>query len=121
MAAEARSCFRRSFLLASLIAVALATLALVSAPTADAAPWRSCGDQKGRGAGYFNVHAQNVGCKKARSVAYEWTWGGGFETGESRGFTCSDRQTGIETSKVRCVNYLGGTGEWQVVKFQAGA
>jgi hypothetical protein len=101
-------------------AVAFATVALVNAPTADAAGWRSCGDQKGIGAGYDNVSARNVGCKKARSVAYEWFWGGGSETGESRGFTCSRRRIGIELSKVRCLNFLGG-GEWQIVKFLAGA
>jgi hypothetical protein len=120
MAAEARSSFRRRFSLASLIAVAFATVALMNAPTADAGQWRSCGDQKGRGAGYFDVYARNVGCKKARSVAHEWFWGGGSETGESRGFTCDDRRIGIESSKVRCLKFLGD-GEWQVVKFKAGA
>jgi hypothetical protein len=85
MAAEAPSSFRRRCSLASLlIAMAFAAVALVNAPTADAAAWRSCGDQKGIGAGYDNVYALNVGCKKARSVAYEWFWGGGSVTGESR-------------------------------------
>jgi hypothetical protein len=67
--------------LASLIAMAFAAVAIVNAPTADAARWRSCGDQKGIEAGYDNVYARNVGCKKARSVAYEWFLGGGSETG----------------------------------------
>jgi hypothetical protein len=58
---------------------------------------------------------------KARSVAHEWFWGGGSETGESRGFTCSDSSIGYELRKVRCLNFLGGVGEWQIVKFKAGA
>jgi hypothetical protein len=101
-------------------AVAFATVALVNAPTADADAWRSCGDQKGIGAGYYDVIARNVGCKKAKSVAHEWFWGGGWETGESRGFTCSDRRIGYEVSKVRCLNFLGN-GRWQIVKFHGGA
>ena len=112
--------FKRIVSLAALIAVAFATVAFVNAPTADAAAWRSCGDQKGMGAGYYNVIGRNVGCKKARSVAQEWFWGGGSETGNSRGFTCNYRQIGIELLRVHCLNFLGH-GEWQIVKFQAGA
>jgi hypothetical protein len=112
--------FSRRLSLASLIAAAFAVLALVSAPTADAGGWRSCGDQNRMGAGYDNVYARNVGCKRARSVAHEWFWGEGSLTGESRSFTCSRKQIGIELSYVRCRNRLGN-GEWQIVKFQAGA
>jgi hypothetical protein len=120
MAVEARSSFRRRYSLASLIAVAFAAVALVNTPTADSSPWRSCGDQKGRGAGYYNVYARSVSCRKAKKVAYEWFWGGGWIKGESRGFSCSSKRIGIESSRVKCFNFLGD-GVWQIVKFQAGA
>jgi hypothetical protein len=104
------------------LALALITAGLLLAvpEPSFAGGWRSCGDQPGRGAGYYNVFARNIGCKAAKGVAYEWTWEGGFETGEARGFTCDDKRTGYEDSRVSCSRVLAG-GRTQQVKFKAGA
>jgi hypothetical protein len=83
------------------------------------AHWRNCGNQKGMGAGFYDVHAKNIGCKKAKGVAHKYFWGGGALTGQFWGFSCKSRRIALEVSKVRCARPQGE--RTQVVKFRAGA
>jgi hypothetical protein len=99
-----------------LAATALAVLvAWVGPSTVSASHFRKCGDQPGRGAGWYNVKAANVKCATARKVAKQFWFG---DPGPL-GFRCDSNQIGTELSRAKCVRRRSG--QKQIVKFEYGA
>lgn len=102
--------------LAILISALAATAALTSTAPASANDWRKCGDQPQLGAGWYNVRAHNISCRKARAVAKEY----GFAANTTPfGFACQDRLIGYETTKAACRRNRDGL--IQKVRFEYGA
>lgn len=101
--------------LALLVMLAL----LPSAASADY--WRKCGNQPQVGVGWYHVKSHNLGCGKARTVAKRFTHGaflGGSDSGPL-GFSCQDRNVGIELARVACRRVQGN--RVQLVRFEYGA
>jgi hypothetical protein len=99
-----------------LAATALAVLmAWVGPSNISASHFRKCGDQSGRGAGWYNVKAANVKCATARKVAKQFWFG---DPGPL-GFRCDTDQIGTELSRAKCVRRRSG--QKQIVKFEYGA
>ena len=102
--------------LAILVLALVAVAALWSATPAAADYWRKCGDQPQLGAGWYNVRAHNIGCRKARAVAKAY----GFAANTTPfGFSCQDRLVGYETAKAACRRNRDGL--IQKVRFEYGA
>lgn len=99
-----------------------ATLLLVAAFAAEAPSGasaafdRNCGDQHKRGFMWFDVRADNIGCRKARRTANRYTFG---RDKTPFGFRCGQRRVGDEVWAVRCGRTRGGVR--QRVKFKFGA
>ena len=104
----------RAALAASLLTIAI--FAAAGPPGAAAAFDRNCGDQPKRGFMWFDVRADNIGCRKARRVANRYT----FTSDKTPfGFKCGRRQVGDEVWAVRCGRDTAGGR--QRVAFKYGA
>lgn len=112
---------RSSKVISTAIATALtmAALAPMGSPAqavASGGYYKPCGSQHRAGAGWYNVRAHHVGCRKARQVARHY-----WRNGDSRfdGWRCRARQIGEERNKARCHRHHNG--RYQVVRFLFGA
>jgi len=102
--------------LAILVLGLAALAALTLAAPASAGYWRECGDQPQLGAGWYNVRAHNISCRKARAVAKAY----GFAANTTPfGFACQDRLVGYELAKAACRRNKDGL--IQKVRFEYGA
>jgi hypothetical protein len=89
---------------AVLVVVAIALSALPVLPAEAGTHWRHCGSQHHIGAGWYHVRSHRVSCEDARTVARRW-WnhaGPRHVTVDGVTYRCRDKQTGYETSRVRC-------------------
>ena len=75
-----------------------------------------CGDQKRKGAGWFDLEAYNVQCSKARDFAKRFTFRG-FKSGP---WECSDKPAGFEQTLFSCKRSKEGVGH-QHVRFIVGS
>jgi hypothetical protein len=101
-------------LIAVPVAVLLAATLLLSTGSASGGKrFKDCGDTVKVGAGAYNVHANGIGCKKARRLAKAFA----RNTAELFGFTCHAIQKGEESFLADCIRH----GPWAAVKFEFGS
>jgi hypothetical protein len=101
-------------LIAAPVAVLLAATLLLSTGSASAGKrFKDCGDTVREGAGAYNVHAERIGCRKARRLAKAFA----RDTTELYGFTCHAIQKGEELFLADCVRQ----DPFAVVKFEFGS
>lgn len=104
------------------LAIATASIlifgAAIGAPTASAGHGfpLDCGDQKRKGAGWYDLEAYNVDCSKARDFAKRFTFRG-FKEGP---WHCSDETAGFEQTLFSCYRRKDGIGH-QHVRFIIGS
>ena len=94
-----------------------ALFAATSSASAHGFPKR-CGDQPGRGAGWFDVRSYQTNCHRARAVSDYFVWESG---GDHRffGWRCDDDRIATEIWKVDCKSRKRGF--HQHVRFKFGA
>ena len=113
---------RRILVLASAVLLLVSVLAIAPSPAGAATFERHCGDQHKRGFMWFDVRANNLGCRKARAVAHRYTFGRDDRPPGDRtpfDFKCGERQVGDEVWAVRCGRVRNGVR--QRVAFKYGA
>jgi hypothetical protein len=99
-----------------LMLAVIATLAALGPEVASAGHFRKCGDQKSKGAGWFDAKAAGVDCRTARQVARQYTWQG---VKNPKGFRCDDDRIATEIWRVKCRR--SESGHRDLVKFKFGA
>jgi hypothetical protein len=99
-----------------LVLAVIAVLPAVDPDDASAGHFRKCGDQKSRGAGWFDAKAAGVDCRTARQVARQYTWQG---VKRPKGFRCDDDRIATEIWRVKCRRTESGHRD--LVKFKFGA
>jgi hypothetical protein len=109
----------------ALFAAGLLVVAVLAAdaPSAGAGSFeRNCGDQPKRGFMWFDVRANNIGCRKARAVAHRYAFGrDNRPPGDHTpfDFKCGERAVGDEVDAVKCARTRNGVR--QKVAFKYGA
>lgn len=101
------------------VVIVLGAALFVSTSSASAHGFpRHCGDQPGRGAGWFDVRSYQANCHLARAVADYFVWESG---GDHRffGWRCDSDRLGLELSNVDCKSRRRGF--HQHVRFRFGA
>lgn len=91
----------RALALIAIVGGALLVLSTMSVQSASANYWRKCGDDSREfGAGWFNLKAHNIHCRKAKGALHNYFYG-------YTSFHCSSRRLGYELSVTRCTRHKG--------------